>query len=675
MSPPVNTLSSVDLDELAVNTIRVLSMEAVEKAKSGHPGLPMGCADIAYVLFTKFLKYDPKDPGWPDRDRFVLSAGHGSMLLYVMLHLAGYDLPLSEIQKFRQLGSHTPGHPEYGDTVGVETTTGPLGQGFANAAGMALAETLLAARYNTPEHRIVDHHTWVLVSDGDLMEGISHETASLAGHLRLGKLIAIYDDNQISLDGPTRLAFTEDVEKRFQAYGWRTQRIDGHDRAAIENALRSAREDGTRPQMILARTVIGKGSPNKSGTHEAHGSPLGPDEVELTRKALGWSRPPFEVPEEVRPLFARGAERGAESRKKWLSLFADWERKNKEKASTFQRALGRELPAGWRDKLPRFSSSDKPIATRAASGKTLNALAETLPELIGGSADLATSNNTSISGKPPVTPEEPAGRNIWFGVREHAMGGMLSGLCLHGGIRPYGGTFLAFSDYMRSSVRLAALMKQPVVYVYTHDSIFLGEDGPTHQPIEHVPSLRAIPNLHVIRPADANETVGAWALALERTDGPTALVLTRQNLPIYEETVVGKGIERGGYIIERESGGEPDVLIIATGSEVSLARDAAKLARDRGIRARVVSMPCREIFDEQPADYRASVLPRSVKRRIVIEAASPFGWGEIVGDEGRVIGMRGFGASAPLKDLAPHFGFTPEAVLGVIEELARNKSG
>ncbi len=665
-------LAPQSLEGLAVNTIRVLSMEAVQKASSGHPGLPMGCAEIAYVLFTKFLKFDPKEPAWPDRDRFILSAGHGSMLLYSMLHLTGYDLPLSELQRFRQLGSHTPGHPEHGDTPGVETTTGPLGQGFATAVGMAAAEALLAARYNTADHRIVDHFTYVLASDGDLMEGISHEAASLAGHLRLGKLICLYDDNKISLDGPTKMAFTEDVQKRFEAYGWHTRSVDGHDRAAVEKGIAAARSEANRPSLLLCRTVIGKGSPNKSNTHEAHGSPLGPEEVELTRKNLGWYYPPFTVPEEVRPLFAAGRERGAKLRAEWKGLLASWEEKNPEKAAVWKRTQKGELPGGWRDKLPRFAATDKPIATRAASGKVINALADVLPELIGGSADLATSNNTAVSGKPPVTAEDHGGRNVWFGVREHAMAAMMNGLCLHGGIRPYGGTFLVFSDYLRPSIRLAALMKQPIIYVFTHDSIFLGEDGPTHQPIEHLAALRAIPNLSVIRPADANETAAAWTLALERRDGPTALVLSRQNLPIYEETVPGKGSERGGYVIERETGGDAQIILIATGSEVSLARDAAKILREKGTRVRVVSMPSWDVFDAQPEAYRASVLPREVKRRLAIEAGTPFGWEHYSGENGRIHGIRRFGASAPLKDLQKLFGFTPEAVAAEGEAMVRD---
>ena len=669
---PASSLVPKNSEDLAVNTIRVLSMEAVQKANSGHPGLPMGCADLAYVLYTKLLKFDPKSPEWPDRDRFVLSAGHGSMLLYSMLHLTGYDLPMSELERFRQLKSHTPGHPELGDTAGVETTTGPLGQGFATAIGMALAETLMAARLNTPEHKVVDHFTYVLASDGDLMEGISHEAASLAGHLRLGKLICLYDDNHISLDGPTKMAFTEDVEKRFQAYEWHTVRVDGHDRAQVEKAIAAARAETGRPSLILCRTTIGKGSPNKSNTHEAHGSPLGPEEVEATRKNLGWTYPAFTVPEEVRPLFSAPGERGAKAHADWKKLFGAWEMKNPDKAALWKRSLARDLPSGWKDKLPKLTPADKPIATRAASGKVINALADLLPELIGGSADLATSNNTAVSGKPPVTAEDRAGRNLWFGVREHAMGAMLNGLCLHGGIRPYGGTFLTFSDYLRPSIRLAALMKLPVVYVFTHDSIFLGEDGPTHQPIEHFAALRSIPNLSVIRPADANETTAAWALALERKDGPTALILSRQNLPIYEETALGRGSERGGYVIEKETGGDAQLALIATGSEVSLARDAAKLLRDKGVRVRVVSLPSWDVFEAQPESYRHSVLPPSLTRRLSIEAGVPFGWDRYVGSAGRTHGIQRFGASAPIKDLQKLFGFTPEAVVAAAQALLKD---
>jgi transketolase len=661
--------AGTELETLATSAIRVLAMDAVQKANSGHPGLPMGCAEIAYVLFTSVLEYDPKDPAWPDRDRFVLSAGHGSMLLYVMLHLAGYDLSLSDLESFRQLGSKTPGHPEYGETPGVETTTGPLGQGLGNAVGMALAESILAARYNTPQHTIVQHRTYALVSDGDLMEGISHEAASLAGHLGLGKLIALYDDNRISLDGPTRFSFSEDVEMRFRAYGWHVQRVDGHDVGAVEKALGAAREELARPSLIICRTVIGKGSPNKAGTSAVHGAPLGPEEVAETRKCLGWTLPPFVVPDEVRARFADGSRRAAKRHEAWKRTFADWCAANPGLAAEWKRVHVRKLPEGWEGKLPRWSPEEKPIATRVASGKAINALAETLPELIGGSADLASSNNTLVLGKPAYAPDARGGRNLWFGVREHAMGAVLNGMSLHGGLRPYGATFLTFSDYCRASIRLAALMRQPVVYVFTHDSIFVGEDGPTHQPVEHIAALRTIPHLRTIRPADANETAAAWALALRRTDGPTALILTRQNLPHLEATALGKGTERGGYVLVKETGPAPEIILIGTGSETHLAIAAAKALEEKGVSTRVVNLPCQELFDEQPDAYRRSVLPPEVTLRLAIEVAVELGWHKYVGTGGRVICMRTFGASGPQNDLAEHFGFTVEKVVATALEL------
>lgn len=656
------------LEDLAVNTIRVLSADAVQKANSGHPGLPMGAADFAYVLFTEFLKFDPKHPDWPDRDRFVLSAGHGSMLLYSLLHLTGYPLKMEEIENFRQLGSETPGHPEYGDTAGVETTTGPLGQGFGNAVGMALAEALQSARFNSARHRIVDHYTYVLASDGDLMEGISHEAASLAGHLGLGKLICLYDDNDICLDGPTRLTFTEDVEKRFQAYGWHTLRVDGHDRRAVSAALVAAKSETRRPTIILCKTTIGKGSPNKQGTHKTHGAPLGADEIEAMREHLGWKDPPFVVPEEVRPLFAAAGERGAVARAEWEKTFEAWASDNADLAASWNRARRRELPAGWEAKLPRWTSGDKALATRAASGAVINALASTLPELVGGSADLASSNNTAVKDEGPVTAEDFGGRNLWFGVREHAMGSILNGMSLAGGLRPYGGTFLTFSDYVRPAIRLAALMRQPVIYVFTHDSIFLGEDGPTHQPVEQMAALRAIPNLHVIRPADGNETSAAWAAALMRTEGPTALVLSRQGLPHGDDTGLGHGAERGGYVVEREEGGRADLLLLASGSELATCREAAKILRDRGRNVRVVSLPSWELFDAQSKEYRDDVLPPAVTKRLSVEAGSPLGWERYTGSEGKIHGLDRFGASAPLKQLQESFGFTPEAIAAAAEE-------
>ena len=623
----------------------------------------MGCADLAYTLFTNSLKFDPKDPGWPDRDRFVLSAGHGSMLMYSMLHLCGYDVPLEELKNFRQWGSMTPGHPEYGDTPGVETTTGPLGQGTANAVGLALAESLLAARFNTPEHTLVDHFTYALVSDGDLMEGISHEAASLAGHLGLGKLVYLFDSNAITIEGGTDLASSENTAGRFENYGWHVQKIDGHDRQAIAGALEAARGETARPSIIIATTTIGFGSPNKAGTSGVHGSPLGAEECELTREALGWDYPECSVPDEVRPLFLEPGSRGAEKHSAWNEMLEDYREKNPALAADWDRMQAGEMPAGLREKLPVFESSEGSIATRSASGKVINAVAEVIPELIGGSADLAPSNNTMVSGQDSIQGSKMDGRNMHFGIREHAMGAMMNGMVLHGGIRPYGGTFLVFSDYMRPSVRLAALMKQPVVYIWTHDSIFLGEDGPTHQPVEHLAALRAIPNLRVFRPADANETAMAWALSLEHRNGPSAILLSRQGLPIYDETVIGKGSEKGGYVIEREEGDAgPTVILLASGSEVATAREAAALLKEQGVGVRVVSMPCWEVFEEQDADYRESVLPRSVTARVAVEAGCSFGWDRYVGADGTVVCLDRFGASAPIKDLAENFGFTAENV-------------
>ncbi len=658
-----------DLENLAVNTIRILSAEAVQQANSGHPGLPMGAADIAYVLFTEFLKFDPQQPNWADRDRFVLSAGHGSMLLYSLLHLCGYDVSLDELKNFRQFGSKTPGHPEYGETDGVETTTGPLGQGLANAAGLALGEALTGARFNTDSHTVVDHHTYALISDGDVMEGISHEAASLAGHLGLGKLIVLYDDNDICLDGPTKWTFSEDVQKRFEAYDWHTSRIDGHDRDAIRAALKEARGATSRPSLILCKTTIGKGSPNLAGTSKTHGAPLGADELENTRRHLGWDFPPFTVPDAVRPLFKAAAERGAAERSKWLAVFKAWSDENRAAAATWDRVHARQLPAGWEAKLPRATSADKPIATRASSGAAINSIAEAIPELIGGSADLASSNNTAVKDAAAVTREDFAGRNLWFGVREHAMAAMLNGLSLHGGVRPYGATFLTFSDYMRPAIRLAALMHQPVIYVFTHDSIFLGEDGPTHQSVEHTAALRAIPGLDVIRPADANETAAAWFCALERTDGPTALVLTRQGLPCYDDTGLGRGAEKGGYVVEKESGDHIDLILIGTGSELSLCRDAAALLRQSGHSVRVVSLPSWEIFERQSQEYRSSVLPPDARRRLAVEAGVSLGWEKYSTCDGAIHCLNRFGASAPAKVLAEHFGFTAEKVAATAKEL------
>jgi transketolase len=622
----------------------------------------MGAADMAYVLWTRFLKHNPANPAWPDRDRFILSAGHGCMLLYGLLHLSGYDLSLEDIKRFRQWGSRTPGHSEYGLTPGVETTTGPLGQGFTNGVGMALAEAHLAARFNRPGHPVVDHYTYAIVSDGDLMEGISHEAASLAGHLGLGKLIYLYDSNSISIDGPTSLAFTEDVAARFEAYGWHVQAIDGHDMVAVEAALGAARAETTRPSLIVARTHIGYGSPNRQDTAKAHGEPLGEEEVRLTKERYGWPlEPKFRIPEEVRVRFREHASKGAVREAEWRKTFTRYQQEHPEPAAQLQAALAGELPKAWDAGLPNFPT-EKPLATRAASGKVLDALASRIPTLIGGSGDLTPSNNTLPKGERAVRRDDLSGRYIHFGVREHAMGGILNGLSLHGGLFPYGGTFLIFSDYMRPSIRLAAIMHQPVIFVFTHDSVGLGEDGPTHQPVEHLASLRAMPNLVIIRPADATETVEAWRVALSRRDGPTALVLTRQALPVLDRSVLAPaaGVTKGGYVLSDAS--DPSVILIGTGSELHLALASQKLLAERGVAARVVSMPSTDLFDRQPSEYREAVLPPGLRARVSVEAGATFGWERYVGSHGTVVGLDRFGASAPYKVIFENLGLTAEAV-------------
>ncbi len=649
-----------DLDQLSVNTLRTLAMDAVQKAKSGHPGMPMGMADAAYVLWTQFLKHNPGDPAWADRDRFVLSAGHGSMLLYSLLHLTGYDLPLQQLQQFRQWGSLTPGHPEHGDTPGVETTTGPLGQGFANGVGLALAERLLAAQFNRPGFEIVDHYTYTIVSDGDLMEGISHEAASLAGHLGLAKLIYLYDDNHITIEGNTALAFSEEVRQRFEAYGWHVQRIDGHDRAAVAEAIRQAQAETERPSLIICRTHIAFGSPNKQDTAKAHGEPLGEEEVRLTKEAMGWpADAQFLIPDQVLAHFRRARDRGAETQGQWDALLERYQAAHPDLATEWQRRLTGALPAGWEEALPNFAPQDGPMATRSAGGKIMAALAPLLPELVGGSADLHPSTKTYLSAYPAVAKGEYGARNLHFGIREHAMGGILNGMALHGGFRPYGSTFLVFSDYMRPSIRLAALMGVPVIYVFTHDSIFVGEDGPTHQPVEQLASLRAIPGLTVIRPADARETAAAWHTILEYRDGPVALLLSRQNLPILAETATGD-VARGGYILA--DAGDPQVILLASGSEVEPALGAQQLLAEEGIAARVVSMPSWELFEAQPQAYRDWVLPPRVTARLAVEAAVPLGWERYVGLQGEIIALNRFGASAPYKVLAEKWGFTAPAI-------------
>ena len=666
-----------NLDELCINTIRTLAMDAVERAKSGHPGMPMGAAPMAYVLWTRFLRHNPGDPAWPNRDRFVLSAGHGSMLLYALLHLTGYDLSLEELRNFRQWESQTPGHPEHGLTPGVEATSGPLGQGFGNGVGMAIAERFLAAHFNRPGHTIVDHFTYSIVSDGDLMEGVASEAASLAGHLKLGKLIYLYDDNHITIDGDTNLAFSENVTQRFEAYGWQVQEVEGNDLRALTNALSAARAEINRPSLLRVRTHIAFGSPNKQDTAAAHGSPLGKAEVELTKKALGWpEEPDFYVPPEALYLFREAVERGQAQQAQWQARFDAYRTAFPELAAEWQRGLKGELPPGWAESLPQFLPAGSELATttlatRTASGKVLNALATVLPTLIGGSADLAGSNETVL-----INQEEfhlsPSGRNFHFGIREHAMGAILNGLALHGGVRPYGGTFLVFADYMRPAIRLAALSRLPVVYVFTHDSIGVGEDGPTHQPIEHLASLRAIPNLTVIRPADAAETAVAWRVALERA-GPVALVLTRQKVPVLDRTQFAPAdlAAKGAYILAEAEKTPLRVILLATGSEVHPALQARALLEAKGIGTRVVSMPSWELFAEQPKSYREELLPPWIHARLAVEAASPFGWREFVGDRGDVLGMERFGASAPGPVLFAKFGFTAENIAARAEALLR----
>ena len=661
-----------ELDQLAINTIRFLSVDMVEAAGCGHPGAPMGQASMAYLLWTRFLRTTPSDPHWPNRDRFVLSCGHASALIYSMLHLSGHDLPMEELQNFRQMGSKTPGHPEHGLTPGVETTTGPLGQGLGNAVGMAVAERLLGEYFNRPGFPIFDHRTWAIASDGDLMEGVAAEASSMAGHLGLGKLTVYYDDNRITIDGSTSLTFSEDVGQRYHSYGWQVLHVaDGNDLDALAEATEEAKAEASKPSLIIVRTHIGYGSPNRQDTAKAHGEALGEEETAAAKEHLGWPlEPTFHVPDEVSAPFNEARRRNQHRREDWVKQLRRYASMHPELAAELDRRLAGELPEGWNASLPKFSPEDGPLATRKASGAVLNALAARLPELTGGSADLSGSNNTMLKGEPVQSVAEPGGRNFHFGVREHAMGAAVNGMALSGLLRPYCGTFLIFSDYMRPSIRLAALMKQPAIYVFTHDSIFLGEDGPTHQPISQLLSLRAIPGLTVLRPADANETARAWCLAIENQDGPTALVLTRQKLPILAQAAerAAEGVPRGGYVIS-DSEGESEVILIATGSEVALALDAQAELASSGTAARVVSLPCRELFDRQDAEYRDSVLPPAVTRRLAIEAGSPIGWHRYVGPAGDVLAQETFGESAPAADLAQHFGYTVEEVLRRVEAL------
>ena len=681
MNSPSSRASTSDLDDLCINTLRFLSVDAVQKANSGHPGLPMGAATMAYVLWVHFLDHNPANPGWLDRDRFVLSAGHGSMLLYSLLYLTGYDVPLEQIERFRQWGSITPGHPERGLTPGVETTTGPLGQGFGNGVGMAMAEAHLAARYNRAGFDIIDHFTYAIVSDGDLMEGVASEAASLAGHLKLGKLIYLYDDNRVTLSAASDITFTEDRARRFDAYGWHVQAIDdGNDVPAIDAALRAAREESTRPSLILVRSHLGYGSPNKQDTFEAHGSPLGEEEVRLTKRNLNWpEEPPFLIPEAALTHFREARAHGAQTEAAWNGRYSAYARAFPELARELDQVVRGELAEHWDRDIPLFPPDDKGIATRVASGQVMNAIAPRMPALIGGSADLDPSTYTALKGMGDFEPAGAnaldregsagggwsfAGRNVHFGVREHGMGAILNGLAAHGATVPFGATFLIFSDYMRPPMRLAALMQLHVIYVFTHDSIALGEDGSTHQPIEQLAGLRSIPRFVVIRPGDANETAVAWRVALQTRDRPVALILTRQRVPTLDRRrfASADGLRRGAYVLVDAPDGPPEVILIATGAEVGLAVAVASKLLTQGVRARVVSMPSWELFDEQPPDYRDAVLPPSVTARLAIEAGASQGWHRYAGTGGDVLGIDHFGASAPGDVLLREYGFTVENV-------------
>ena len=693
MTPPRGTI-----DDICINTIRTLSIDAVEKAASGHPGLPMGAATMAYVLWTRHLRHDPADPEWLDHDRFVLSAGHGSMLLYSLLFLTGYGLTLDDLGHFRRWGSRTPGHPERGVTPGVEVTTGPLGQGFGNAVGMAITERWLAATFNRPGPSVVDHRTYVIASDGDLMEGVTAEAASLAGDLHLGRLIVLYDANRVTLSATTNVTFSEDVGARFAAYGWQVQEVDGMDVAAVDAALTAARADEHRPSLIVARTHIGFGSPNKHDTFEAHGEPLGKNEVQLTKRAYGWPEDAeFYVPEEAQREFAKVGERGAAMRIEWQQAMDAYRAAHGELAGAFDRAIAGELAPRWDAGLPVFTPGDGEMATRDAGGRVIAVLAESVPNLVGGSADLDPSTRTMMKGKGdfqsadvPVEGQTPhtqgmaggvwgyAGRNLHFGVREHAMTAILTGMAHHGGVMPYGATFLTFSDYMRPGIRLAALSAAHVIYVWTHDSIALGEDGPTHQPVEQIASLRAMQNIVVLRPADANETVEAWRIAMRHTGGPVGLVLTRQKLPVLDRATLAPaaGTARGAYVlIDADPGTPPELILIGTGSEVSLALAAHRQLSGEGVRSRVVSMPSWELFEAQPIEYRHTVLPPAVGARVSVEAASPFGWERYVGPTGAIIGVDHFGASAPGPVVMAHYGFTVEQVVATARAVLDNSRG
>jgi len=661
-----------EIDELCINTIRTLSMDAIQKANSGHPGAPMGLAPAAYILWKCFLKHNSKNPEWTDRDRFVLSGGHASMLLYSLLYLSGYDLTLDDIKNFRQWGSKTPGHPEFGHTPGVETTTGPLGQGFTNAVGMALAERHLATIFNRPGYEIIDHYTYMICGDGDLMEGITAEAASFAGHMGLAKLICIYDDNSISIEGNTDITFTEDVGLRFKAYNWHVIRVeDGNNLDDIHRAIKEARAETTKPSIIMLQTHIAFGSPNKQDSADAHGAPLGEEEIRLTKKNLGWDENVFfYVPEQVVKIFGECIDKGKKAESIWKEKFEEYCSKYPVLSKKLNDSLNNSLNEGWDANLPDFSKNEVPIATRAVSGKILNAISENIPYLIGGSADLAPSNNTIIKTSHDFQKNMFDGRNIRFGVREHAMGGIMSGIALHKGLRPYGGTFFVFADYMRPAIRLASLMKLPVIYIFTHDSVAVGEDGPTHQPVEHLAGLRAIPGLTVIRPADATETIEAWRLAAQTTDSPVALILSRQKLPVIDRTIYSSAdkLVNGAYILS-DSDGKPDIILIATGSEVDITLKAGKILEEKGISVRLVSMPSWELFENTSQEYKDKVLLPDVNVRIAVEAGISMGWERYTGSNGAVIGINEFGASAPGNIVMEKFGFTSENIVQKAMEL------
>jgi transketolase len=663
---------SSELEELSINTIRFLAVDAVEKAKSGHPGTPMEAAAMAYELWMNIMHYNPANPDWPNRDRFVLSSGHASMLLYAMLHLTGYDLPMEELQRFRQIGSKTPGHPEYGHTAGVETTTGPLGQGFGTGVGMAIAERYLAGYFNRPGHSIIDYHIYAYCSDGDMMEGISSEAASIAGHIKLNKLIYVYGDNHITIDGDTSKSFSEDVGKRFEAYHWFVQHIEGNDRVAFKHAIEEAQSQADKPSLIIARTHIGYGSPGKQDKASAHGAPLGADEVKRTKENLGWPlEPTFYIPEEVLRNFRQCVEKGRRSEEDWNRRFEAYRKEYPELAETFQQWLKSELPENWQKAIPDLSA-EKPMATRQASAKVFAALAEVLPNMIGGSADLVESTFIEFKNSGSIH-ETPTGRNIHFGIREHAMAAIENGIAVSKMLIPVGATFFVFSDYMKPAVRIAALMKANTIYVWTHDSIGLGEDGPTHQPIEHLAALRAMPGITLIRPADATETAIAWELAISLKKGPVGLILTRQKLPVIDRKKFASadGVRNGGYVLADAQQGHPQLILIATGSEVAITLEAWEKLSAEGIATRVVSLPCWQLFEQQSSEYRESVLPANVKNRLAIEAASPLGWDRYIGENGDMIGMTTFGASAPVDDVMKHFGFTTDNVITRAKDLMK----